>query len=517
MVIMKNGIYNYHTRTKHSPSRYASSLGYLDWATQPDPFRSYKGAKRIELPLALDNTTPPYNLIYQKNVLPAAPLLLQSLAQFFQFSLAISAYKSANGTRWALRCNASSGNLQPTEGYLILPPMANISDQTTIAHYSPKEHTLEIINRFDTSFWEQLPAGSFLVSLSSILWREVWKYGERAFRYTQLDAGHAIHALHVSAKILGWKLSLVKNCDITDVDKLFGLDKKERFSMNESESSDLLMIVSPQDGLTCDIGELLTNLQPYTDTIANTLSSSHHKWEIIDQIETLTHKNIKTDLFLQPCTIEHKRAEYQAKDVIMHRRSAQMMDASNATISLEQFQTILQSVHHEHADVHLLLYIHNVQGLKQGLYLYIRDVDDLATLQAELDQAFIYEKIFTNLYLLAQGDYKNISKSVSCNQDIAKDGAFCISMLAKFSSLIDKYDLQKYKELHYECGAIGQQLYLEATSLLLSATGIGCFLDDMIHELFGLGSNRYQVLYNFTIGRALIDSRVQTQKPYDER
>src|SRR5207249_9267361 len=41
----------YHERTKHHLNRYARSAGYLDWATQPDPFRTYAGAARVELPL----------------------------------------------------------------------------------------------------------------------------------------------------------------------------------------------------------------------------------------------------------------------------------------------------------------------------------------------------------------------------------------------------------------------------------------------------------------------------------
>ena len=29
----------YHERTKHHFHRYAAAQGYMDWATQPDPFR----------------------------------------------------------------------------------------------------------------------------------------------------------------------------------------------------------------------------------------------------------------------------------------------------------------------------------------------------------------------------------------------------------------------------------------------------------------------------------------------
>jgi hypothetical protein len=53
-------VFLYHQQTKHHQDRYARSLGYLDWATQPDPFRTFQGAKRIELPLAADGLIASY-------------------------------------------------------------------------------------------------------------------------------------------------------------------------------------------------------------------------------------------------------------------------------------------------------------------------------------------------------------------------------------------------------------------------------------------------------------------------
>ena len=37
-------VYHYHDGTKHHFNRFAPSLGYLDWASQPRPFRSFDGA-----------------------------------------------------------------------------------------------------------------------------------------------------------------------------------------------------------------------------------------------------------------------------------------------------------------------------------------------------------------------------------------------------------------------------------------------------------------------------------------
>ena len=36
-------ILDYHERSKHQLRRYAPGPGYLDWANQPDPFRTYAG------------------------------------------------------------------------------------------------------------------------------------------------------------------------------------------------------------------------------------------------------------------------------------------------------------------------------------------------------------------------------------------------------------------------------------------------------------------------------------------
>jgi nitroreductase len=87
-------------------------------------------------------------------------------------------------------------------------------------------------------------------------------------------------------------------------------------------------------------------------------------------------------------------------------------------------------------------------------------------------------------------------------------------MVCDFSSSLEKHGSIGYKNLYHQCGAIGQMLYLEATSLGLSATGIGCFLDDEFHALLGLQNQQFQSLYHFTIGRAIVDTRVSTLPPY---
>ncbi|MBM9968712.1 SagB/ThcOx family dehydrogenase, partial [Pseudomonas aeruginosa] len=67
----------------------------------------------------------------------------RSLSQMLSDGLALSAWKEAGGTRWALRVNPSSGNLHPTEAYLLLPG-GTLEPAPLLAHYRPDKHALEV-------------------------------------------------------------------------------------------------------------------------------------------------------------------------------------------------------------------------------------------------------------------------------------------------------------------------------------------------------------------------------------
>jgi len=47
-----DAVLEYHSRTKHHLHQFAASLGYLDWASQPDPFRTFEGSLPVDLPLS---------------------------------------------------------------------------------------------------------------------------------------------------------------------------------------------------------------------------------------------------------------------------------------------------------------------------------------------------------------------------------------------------------------------------------------------------------------------------------
>jgi hypothetical protein len=169
--------------------------------------------------------------------------------------------------------------------------------------------------------------------------------------------------------------------------------------------------------------------------------------------------------------------------------------------------------------VHLLLFVHRVTGLAPGIYCLVRGGQDPAWLRARMRREFLWAQPAgapASLFLLLPIDCRDAARTVSCHQDIAADSAFAVAMLAEFAPAIAAIGAFAWRLLHWEAGAIGQLLYLEAEAANLRATGIGCFFDPAVHELLGIDSEDLRTIYHFTVGGAVDDRRLQTLPPYAE-
>jgi len=295
-------VMRYHERTKHHFNRFAPGPGGLDWANQPDPFRRYKGAPLTRLPILKadeEPLSPAYESLYVAGAVASAPLTVRALSRLLEYALALSAWKQADGTRWALRANPSSGNLHPTEGYVLIGSIRELGETPGLFHYAPSEHGLERRADCPPALFERLTrglaAGAFLVGLSSVYWREAWKYGERAFRYCQHDAGHAIGTLRIAAATLGWSARVLDGVADETIEALLGLDRAADFDGAERESAELLMALWPGNvapttlDLELDAVRELTRQRWYGK--ANRLSADDPvPWQIIDTVSAASRK-----------------------------------------------------------------------------------------------------------------------------------------------------------------------------------------------------------------------------------
>ena len=532
----------YHNRTKHHPHRYAASPGGLDWSTQPDPFRRYSGADLIQLPLLAADPAVPYARLFDRAGIEPAPFTVERVAAFLELSLGLSAWKSYGGGSWALRMNPSSGNLHPTEGYVVLPPSAAGGG---VFHYNPYLHALERRASFDEPFWSALRDGlgadGFLAGLSSIYWRESWKYGERAFRYCNLDLGHAIAAMSLSAALQGWRVTYLESLASRDVSTVLGFDRTEWREL-EAEDPECLLLVhrvgeDPVAGF--DPEEVV---KPFAGLafsgVPEPLSPGHVDWEVIYRAAELSEKP-RTPLSPQaappspPPYAPGPAEDLTAAAVIRKRRSGQAYDGATP-VAMADFLAMLArttpvagrppfDAGFYRSNVHLLLFVHRVTGLAPGLYVFLRGDDlerkrALERLKRDFHPGFSWapatpDRPEVPLHLLEEGDVTGLARDVSCRQEIAGDGAFSVGMLAAFRENIERAPYM-YRRLHWEAGMIGQALYLESEARGLGGTGIGCFFDDMVHEGLGLAGDSFQTIYHFTVGAPLVDERITTLPPY---
>lgn len=537
----------YHDATKHHYHRAARALGYMDWDNQPDPFRRFRGAPLYRLPFGAPADSPPYEALFVPGAVPPAAVSADSLGRFLGWSLGLSAWKEYQGARWELRCNPSSGNLHPTEGYVIAPPLEGLRPEASVFHYAPREHGLEQRATMSTASWKALeapfPTPVFFVGLSSVYWREAWKYGERAYRYCNHDAGHALAALSFSASALGWRVVWLDGLSDAQVAAALGLDREADFAGAEREHADLLAAVVPADHQRAVPNALpedaLARVVKSSWTgQANRLSEDHVEWTIIDDTLAACAKPATAQRTYAPVvrTTKARPATDAAYDsassaqIFMQRRSAVAMDGVTG-MKAEDFFAMLERTLPDPAcppwnslpeavHIHLLLFVHRVTEVAPGIYLLLRNSNTLAALRRactrRMEWSPVPNRLGLSLYRLKTGDCQFEAAQLSCQQAIAGDGAFSLGMLAEFEAPIRRDGPWRYPWLFREAGAVGQVLYLEAEARGVRATGIGCYFDDPVHEALGLRDRAFQSMYHFTVGGAVDDPRLRTLPPYSE-
>ena len=210
---------DYHEFTKHTVEKLRRSQHYLDWDNMPNPYRHYEGVPLLDLP-----ADPPAPQIPALGVLEGklgntfANDAAQNgvakdgaafLSRLMFYSASISATKRAAASTYALRVNPSSGNLHPTEFHFCTRGLVDWPDG--LYHYRPSSHMAE--QRAIGDFVPKLTDtdAPLVFVLTSIAWREAWKYRDRAYRYCLHDIGHAWQALAFAGRAMGCESFAIGN------------------------------------------------------------------------------------------------------------------------------------------------------------------------------------------------------------------------------------------------------------------------------------------------------------------
>jgi SagB-type dehydrogenase family enzyme len=486
----------YHELTKHSVESLRRTQHYLDWANMPNPFRHYEGVPVLDFP-----ADPPSPQISALEVLGGktgntlAKDGAQFLSQLMFYSASISASKrvSATGYTYALRVNPSSGNLHPTEFHFCTQGLVDWPNG--LYHYRPSSHMAEqrAIGDFGGKFVNT--SAPLVFVLTSIAWREAWKYRDRAYRYCLHDIGHAWQCLALAARSIG--------CESFALGHFPDDGVAETCLVNRDEWP---MLIVGLHGPSIPV----SMLDPVETTLfggqPNRLSEEQEPYPLIKRIHAATKLSKEATIpplgqpkasgrgeINLPPLVDTSRS---FGDVVRTRRSALDFRGGSESITFSQLATLLSTTKErllvDFATtrlVHLYLYVHRVEGLAPGVYRYWPEHDEL-------------EKI-------KEGDQRLVSAALSLGQDLAGHACVAFSMIADFERAARSYGNRGYRYVHFEAGAIGQRMYLASEALGLRATGIGAFFDEEVNRYLSLAPELGQVVYHFAIGYPVPDPRLE--------
>ncbi len=485
----------YHDSTKHSVESLRRAQYGLDWENMPDPFRNYEGAPLLDLPANPSSPeTPALEVLHGSSGAAPEGDGPMFLSQLLYYSAAISASKRvpSTGNRYALRVNPSSGNLHPTEFHFVTRGLKGWPGG--LYHYRPSSHMAE--QRALGSLDLPGTSGPIVFVLTSIAWREAWKYRERAYRYCMHDIGHAWQALTLAARVIGCESYALAHFNDDDVAQACRLPEDEwPMLLIELHGRSIPLCESKADGITWCGGH------------PNRLSREVTSYPRIDAIHEATKLAglargvLPASEGAPVCSAETKLPPPASSrrgfgEVARGRRSALDFVCDMRSMPATQLSAILSAATRPLlADfagarfIQLYLYVHRVDGLQPGVYRFWPE-------HAELEA-------------IKSGDQRVAAAGLSLGQDLAGNACVAFSMIGDFERATRAYGDRGYRYVHFEAGAIGQRLYLAAEACGLGATGIGAFYDEEVHRYLNLRPEYGQVVYHFAIGYPVPDPRLE--------
>ncbi len=204
--------------------------GRLDWASKPPTYKRYPEAHKIPLSdPVIRGGAPLWEVVQQRRSerrFRDVPLKETDLSQLLWAAQGITQQRRDVG----LRAAPSAGALYPVETYLVIHDVQGV--EAGVYHYDVEHHQLEQLGRGDfrteiagAALDQRMAAqASVVFAWTAVFERSKWKYGQRAYRYVYLDAGHIAQNTALAAVALGLGSCQIAALYDEEVNDLLGVD-----------------------------------------------------------------------------------------------------------------------------------------------------------------------------------------------------------------------------------------------------------------------------------------------------
>jgi len=468
---MTDHIQNYHRQTMYDPLKMRGHA--LDWSNQPEVYKNYAGLFRINLPeiTELPDKSLADLMRPQLTAHAAGRISFQDLSRMLFLGYGITARRQSSGDDFYYRSVPSAGALYPCELYLATQSVSGLEDG--LYHYAIHRRDL---GRLRTGIHTDIPSAdaypvafstSVTFFITTIFFRSIWKYRDRAYRYHLLDTGHLVESLVLAVQALNLPCHVTYDFDDALVNHLLGVDI--------AREACLAVIRIPGETAHAD------GRKSPVEGLSHAAASRVSPWEEIPAAVQIIHEvssRVAGDQdrqhdMLQACGVRMQHwqpvlfeeplpQEMNFSRAVMTRRSRR--NFVSRPLALREFGALMQMIWMPEA------------GSFQPFYFVASGVIVGACDGLDSGQYWINPSARA-VGQVRPGVFSTEMAQLALNQQWLSSAALQFFFVAPLSAIETLWGPRAYRYAMISAGRLAHRIYLGATALGLGCCGIGAFYD----------------------------------------
>lgn len=476
----------FHSQTKHSRASLGQSRWRMDFANKPFPFKVYKDTEIIDLPKEFDlpNKQCLDALINHTFTSEGLNFDKKFLASILFFTGGVSRILHGNFMRTA----SATGALYPIEIYALVQHFSDLEDG--LYHFSTGDFTLNQLRKGDyfsyvaqnSSDPERIQKSSIVIILSSIAWRNSWKYQERSYRHWFWDGGVMLSNLLAISSAFQLESKVLTAFKDKEINTLLGLkeNKEAVIALIPLTFEFIPDSKKHQEGLKQEINPLhlhILNISPKEYNFP--LIWDIHESTSFQRDQDLKNWSDKVKNYKdfkkvpKPSDIKLNYSNdniLNLEQVILQRGSTTRF--AKEPISKDQLLTILKSSNSgfesdffpdsNSTTIECYLNVHDVEGVEPG--------------------AYYYNSIDQTLEIIKEGQFNEKTAFLCLGQQLFGTTHVTIFLLSNMNGLLKKIGDRAYRVTQLEGSIIAGKIYLASFAINLGARGTTFFDDDVVRH-----------------------------------